>query len=32
MNVFLGIVWWVKLDDPVYFGDIQTTSSNISTQ
>lgn len=32
VDVLLGIIWWVILDDPVHCGDVQATSRHISAQ
>lgn len=32
MNVLLGVIWWVILDDPVNCRNVQATRSNIRAQ
>jgi len=30
MNVVPRIVWWIKLDDPIYLGDVETSGGHVS--
>ena len=32
MNVRVGVLWAVNLDDPIYRGEIDTTSRNIRAE
>lgn len=29
---YLGVIWWIVLDDPVHLGDVQTSGSHVRAQ